>query len=126
MQDKPFPECFDAGIRGFDTKNLHHKSKVIFAVTSWWLWRWRNERTFTGKHVSTGHKSYWILSQSESINSAFDKVRMLNNQGPKTMWNMLRWSKPPQGWIKVSVDGSSNPMTNSASCGELARNNQGD
>ncbi|KAK8560164.1 hypothetical protein V6N12_012967 [Hibiscus sabdariffa] len=32
-----------------------------------------------------------------------------------------RWSKPPQGWIKVNTDGACNPSTGFACCGGVGR-----
>nr|GMD14550.1 hypothetical protein Iba_chr07bCG7490 [Ipomoea batatas] len=74
------------------TKNLHNKSKSHFRSHILVLGDGRTKEHLQGNTLSTGHKSYWILFNPESINSPFDKARMLNMHGTlKQHVEVLRW-----------------------------------
>lgn len=41
--------------------------EVIFVVSLWWLWRWKNDRIFNDVSKSKEQKLNWIRSQSKEI-----------------------------------------------------------
>nr|GMD34497.1 uncharacterized protein LOC109150807 [Ipomoea batatas]GMD36195.1 uncharacterized protein LOC109150807 [Ipomoea batatas] len=122
----PFLNWLDADIKGFKKDHRQHSSSVTFAVSTWWLWRWRNDRIFNQKTASVRFKNYWIQTKVAEVNTAFERSKgpLANPTGRS--WRIFRWAKPPPGWVKINVDGSCNPQTGKASCGGIARNEDGD
>ncbi|XP_031111969.1 uncharacterized protein LOC116015942 [Ipomoea triloba] len=98
---------------------------TVFAVTTWWIWRWRNEVTFTNTVKHLQYKLSWIKTQVEEVNRAFAKAKYPGSQGSEPNWQMLSWTKPQEGYVKVNVDGAVDRITSRASCGGAIRNENG-
>nr|GMD11882.1 pectinesterase 3-like [Ipomoea batatas] len=120
-----FSYWLDLGIRGFGKDNRQPHRKILFAVATWWLSKWRNDKIFNGKAVETRQKIYWIHTQAAEINSAFTRGAGLAAPTSTRSWNLIKWTKPPPDWVKINVDGSFNPIINKAKCRGLARDEQG-
>lgn len=96
-----------------------------FAVTLWWLWRWRNENVFSNKVYDTEYKLHWINRQVKEIKTAF-----AHDMAPTTMcqyrMERVKWRKPQADWAKLNTDGSRNQVDGTARCGGIIRNENGD
>ncbi|XP_019167626.1 PREDICTED: uncharacterized protein LOC109163328 [Ipomoea nil] len=93
----------------------------LFAITLWWIWKWRNEAVFNNNVKPLCFKISWVKAQYEEVNNAFMKGKGLMNTQNLPAWRQLRWEKPQEDFAKPNVDGSVQCYTNKASCGGLIR-----
>lgn len=118
-----FNSWFDLNVawKGSRRKNEHWN--MIFAITVWWVWKWRNEVVFSQKTVDINQKIKWLKEKIVETNTAFEKAR--KRDGDRTSCRQHYYWKPPeQGWIKINTDGCSKPLTNAAACGAVLRDSQ--
>ncbi|KAK3231085.1 hypothetical protein Dsin_002966 [Dipteronia sinensis] len=90
---------------------------LFFAVTLWFIWKWRCDRVFDsvfqlprcpGK-IIWNYADEWLAA-----NTDMDKV-----VGMKSY--LICWTPPPLDWLKLNVDGISIPDTSSISAGGVIR-----
>lgn len=96
-----------------------------FALTAWWIWRWRNEAIFNKVMKPLQSKLAWINSQIHEVNRAFEKAKAPGSCGSRSFWQMLNWIKPSIGVMKINVDGSVDKNTSTARCGGLIHDETG-
>lgn len=75
----PFREWLDKGISIKNSENTPGDIRPLFAITLWWLWKWRNEAIFSSKIYSLHYKVNWILTQWAEVNTAFAKAENQHN-----------------------------------------------
>ncbi|KAF7804601.1 putative ribonuclease H protein At1g65750 family [Senna tora] len=98
--------------------NLH------FGVTCWMAWKWRNEFIFNGRTSGVGDPALYIHQYCRFVRSAFSLVGK-EGQGSRVAVR-IAWVPPPDGWIKVNVDGSVDPGSfGSSACGGVLRDRDG-
>nr|GMD52553.1 reverse transcriptase [Ipomoea batatas] len=89
------------------------------------LWLARHDFLMTNENrMKRGFTNYSRCEAAE-INKAMDRATTMGYQGGSSLWKLIRWIKPPPGWIKINISSSFNPNTRFVKCGELARDEQG-
>lgn len=89
-----FRNWLDYGIANRGNGHKPELENSLFALTIWWLWKWRNNAIFTGRF--------------HSIQS-------------KVQWESRSWKGHEEGAVKVNYDGSIDHLTNKLGCGGLIR-----
>lgn len=98
---------------------------TIFAVTIWWIWKWRNERIFRNVQREVSQKLAWIYQQTASIINAFAKASKPRVHREQTRVSNLKWERPPRGWVKVNTDANVDQNSKHAWCGGVMRDENG-
>jgi hypothetical protein len=91
----------------------------MFIVTCFEIWRNRNEENF--QNVK---KDNWA-SVNDIYLYYFSMVHALGPTNKQYVIHQIRWHPPPEGYIKVNVDGSSFGNPGNAGFGGLLRNDRG-
>ncbi|VFQ61858.1 unnamed protein product [Cuscuta campestris] len=99
---------------------------ATFAVTCWWIWRWRNNVAFGGDDLDTQYKVAWIKGSIAEIERAFDKNQVSTPSLMNTRDPLLKWNPAVDHEFTLNVDGSNKVMANRAGCGGVIRNNRGE
>nr|GMC99849.1 reverse transcriptase [Ipomoea batatas] len=120
---RPFMEWFDMNISGKGACGAVEDGQNLFAITLWWLWKWRNEDVFKGVQNRIQKKANWIEMQVAETRAAFERARAPGSRD--TRRSLLRWSKPESGWLKLNTDGRRNRRTGIAGCGGVFRDDKG-
>ncbi|XP_073051702.1 uncharacterized protein [Primulina eburnea] len=121
---------FDAWLMG----NLGHKPKtsknldwnILFAITLWWIWHWRNNFVFNTKKFDVDLKEKWIKDYLLQIKSAFTSMKVMPSYNTGYTNCIIRWSPPPTGWTSLDVDGSCKQKARKAGGGGILRTDLGD
>lgn len=58
----PFIRWLDLGIFQRNQSRQPYCNATLFAITIWWLWKWRNEAIFSNIERPTNLKINWIFS----------------------------------------------------------------
>ncbi|OMO90064.1 reverse transcriptase [Corchorus capsularis] len=95
---------------------------LIFAVTAWRIWKWRNEGCFA-------NKSYTVSTKLAIIGKILKEATDFSNR--KMGQHMRRevligWEKPKEGQVKINTDGSWFQRTNEAAVGGVVRGSCGE
>ncbi|OMO65780.1 reverse transcriptase [Corchorus capsularis] len=95
---------------------------LIFAVTAWRIWKWRNEGCFA-------NKSYTVSTKLAIIGKILKEAIDFSNR--KMGQHMRRevligWEKPKEGQVKINTDGSWFQRTNEAAVGGVVRGSCGE
>nr|GMD40682.1 putative RNA-directed DNA polymerase [Ipomoea batatas] len=120
-----FLTWFDLNVAGKGAFSSVENGPILFAITLWWIWRWRNEIIFKGKSMDIDHKIRWINMQVAESVRAFEKISQPASNTHNKVQRLIRWTKPPDGWTKMNIDGSRDTLTGHASCGGLLRDVNG-
>lgn len=56
----PFKDWMSDNINSRRMTRDNLEWRTVFAVGSWWLWKWRNEEIFSDMHRTLNHKIDWI------------------------------------------------------------------
>ncbi|KAK2382027.1 TMV resistance protein N [Trifolium repens] len=100
----------------------HHattKAGYMFVVTCFEIWRNRNEEVFQNVKKDNWTSVNDIYSYHSSM------VHALGPTNKQHVIRQIRWHPPPEGYIKVNVDGSSLGNLGNAGFGGLLRNDRG-
>lgn len=83
---------------GEDIIRTNEDSVRVFAVTMWWLWRWRNEKAFSREVNIHVDQMAYILARVGEISRAME-VGMLNEGTKKRrrVERLIRWVHPREG-----------------------------
>ncbi|KAL8159278.1 LOW QUALITY PROTEIN: hypothetical protein V2J09_000815 [Rumex salicifolius] len=84
---------------------------VLFSVTLWWLWRWRNDRVFGGRHQRSDVVRF-LLKQVREFEGGTDR-------------RGVAWTKPGLEWVKVNTDGAKENSLGIATAGGVIRDDAG-
>lgn len=96
--------------------------ECIFLAGVWWLWCWRNNRVLVDD-------TWDAIQVTRRVNtSAQEYIQFLHPRKVHDVSGLplIRWLKPPQGVLKLNVDGSYNPTNNMMCTGGLLRDSNGD
>lgn len=99
---------------------------MLFAITLWWIWKWRNDAIFSNKLAPLQVRVNWIISQWIETNNAFTKAEIQMNKEKQRSWKKMCWAKPQGDFMKINVDGIVNLSTNRAGCGGILRDSKGE
>ncbi|KAK0586151.1 hypothetical protein LWI29_001876 [Acer saccharum] len=93
-------------------------SYLLFAITLWFLWKWRCKAVFEPSFKYPGGAgkiiSNYVEGWFKANGAAADKRDM------RTCF--IAWSPPDLDWVKLNVDGSLNPESGMISAGGIVRN----
>ncbi|XVE79323.1 hypothetical protein DITRI_Ditri14bG0049000 [Diplodiscus trichospermus] len=95
-----------------------------FAITLWWLWKWRNAFVFSGERFSKDYKCRWVRSQAIEIARVLEQLSLFAATSRSTTIQ-VGWNFPAQDWIALNVDGSVDASSQAAGCGGLLRDCHG-
>ncbi|KAJ1394142.1 Ribonuclease H domain [Sesbania bispinosa] len=114
---RKFLQFFDHSVAGVSWN-------FIFPVGLWWIWKDRNSLVFQKKTELPGNLLFHIISFArriiESIASPHPIAhRVFRNE------DQIGWTKPPDHFYKLNVDGSVMGSCLQASCGWLIRDHNG-
>nr|GLL46072.1 uncharacterized protein LOC107462117 [Ipomoea trifida] len=73
-------------------------------------------------HNDKGWERLWQVAESVR---AFEKISQPASNTHNKVQRLIRWTKPPDGWTKMNIDGSRDTLTGHASCGGLLRDVNG-
>ncbi|KAK4274299.1 hypothetical protein QN277_017543 [Acacia crassicarpa] len=97
----------------------------LWGVTVWLLWNWRNRAIFQDDY----HKPNLPVSVIRTLWSSFcdgSVSREIFSDAVDRTNEGQRWTPPPFGWVKVSVDGAVARSSGKAGCGGVIRNHRGE
>jgi len=108
-------------------KPVHASWPILFATAVWWLWKWRNKRCFEDPEFMPVNPSCFIRSKAKETISAFNKSNPLiaNPIAKGISESLIQWFPPPEGWVKLNVDGASKGNPGLAGAGGLLRGQYG-
>lgn len=78
---------------------------TLFATALWWLWRWRNTRSFKDPSFEPRRPCDFIRYCSKEISQALQTSSKIDILPWREV--LIRWSTVPEDWIKLHVDGTS-------------------
>lgn len=123
-KDLPLKEWLDLGISTKGSQNRPENDNITFGLTSWWLWKWRNEVIFKNSFHPLNSKTALLKSQVEEVVTAFTKDKNFQHSIHSYKWTELKWDKPREGQVKINYDGAVN-ASRKAACGGLVRDCNG-
>ena len=98
-----------------------------FTIACWWLWKWRNERTFNSTPSIPIDQRSFILARVKQVELAMTRVgtpqRVMPAQRVETL---VRWIHPGVGWVKLNTDGAAKGNPGAAGGGGLIRGHRGE
>lgn len=98
---------------------------MVWAVTIWFLWGWRNECVFTTNFRPPNNPYQSVLGFIRNymsvgkVNARSIEVEKMRGDHPQA------WRKLEAGWIKLNFDGLMNLENGEAQCRGLLRDYQG-
>ncbi|CAN1161707.1 Putative ribonuclease H protein At1g65750 [Linum perenne] len=98
----------------------------VFGLSSWIIWRRRNQRVFEDVTLSVdevvGQISFWAQLLSSSW-----KAHQVGREAPRYARQtlLIGWRLGDEGWYTLNTDGSLIPTTSSAAAGGVIRDDQG-
>ena len=100
---------------------------TVFAMTCWWLWRWRNERSFERTPSIPVDQVSFISARVGTVKRALDRWREVDGQSIKPRQEIkISWSHPREGWVMLNTDGASKGNSGVAGAGGLIRSHRGE
>lgn len=97
-----------------------------FAITTWWIWKWRNDRVFNTREMDIQSKHAWIKEAEDEACRAF--MREENMKGTTITQRMRRlcWKPSTNHRYTINVDGSVKHFTMKAGLGGILRDKNGE
>ncbi|XP_074298539.1 uncharacterized protein LOC141629436 [Silene latifolia] len=99
---------------------------MMFAITCWWIWRWRNNVVFGRENKNPTEPRQFLTHQFEMSKKAFDRYDLFIPQPrPANIEVFIRWVPPPHTWVMLNTDGASMGNTGPAGGGGIFRDETG-
>ena len=99
--------------KGWLTRNLSLKAckkgeewPRAFAMTCWWLWKWRNERIFAVNPRIPIDQGAFLMARCREVCRAFEVDGRNSSNKRKREEVLIRWRYPHEGWVKLNTDGA--------------------
>lgn len=99
----------------------------LFTITFWWLWKWRNERSFqTTPKIPVDQMSF-IFARAKQIKLAMSRHDVSRNSSPTGRREAyIRWMHPRVGWVKLNTNGAAKGNPGPTGAGGLIRGHRGE
>ena len=98
----------------------------IFAVTLWWLWKWRNERCFSREaKVPLDQVAFIFAKVGEFLRATKLDIQHNGIIQPRVE-RFIRWNYPPEGWVRLNTDGAAKGNPGKAGAGGIIRGSRGE
>ena len=100
---------------------------TVFAVTTWWLWKWRNKRCFEVPEFCQSQAAAFIKIQATKIIRAFAEPSKQEHLPKRSGYGevLVHWLPPTENWVKLNVDGASRGNPRYAGGGGVFRDYHG-
>ncbi|XP_074299645.1 uncharacterized protein LOC141630789 [Silene latifolia] len=97
-----------------------------FAITCWWIWRWRNNVVFGREGENPIDPHTFLYQQFASTKQALDRHNLFTPipRGATTE-KFIRWLPPPHGWVMLNTDAGSKGNPGLAGGGGIFRDETG-
>ncbi|XP_074290582.1 uncharacterized protein LOC141617299 [Silene latifolia] len=103
-----------------------HNWSMKFAITCWWIWRWRNNIVFGRAMDNPADPIPFLRHQFEVSRKALDPFSILIPiPGTVQKERFIRWNAPPHGWLLLNTDGASKGNPGPAGGGGIIRDETG-
>lgn len=120
----PFDTWFCRSVEGEHSTN-NRDSGMQFAVTIWWLWRWRNDAAFNGVEVDTDTKVSFLGQYFTQIRRAMIEVGRKGNATEQACGKSDGWRPTRHGEWVLNVDAATGDGHGIAGCGGVLRSGEG-
>ncbi|KAL9224347.1 hypothetical protein vseg_000390 [Gypsophila vaccaria] len=99
---------------------------TLFALTVWWIWRWRNCRVF-GRDGDIPESPFLFLlkRQDETLSALSRNDNLFRQHTTRSKEVFVRWSPPPSDWFVLNIDGASRGNPGESGAGGLIRTADG-
>ena len=94
--------------------------KVVFPIVIWNVWKSRNNTVFNKKKRNPS-LAMEIVKQALEYYHCVASLRLQTCKVLKGIW----WERPPQGWMKLNIDGSAKGNPDLVGCGGVIRDDSG-
>ncbi|XP_057744794.1 uncharacterized protein LOC130962625 [Arachis stenosperma] len=105
-------------------KSKNFDWKDIFMVACWRMWYWRNKEINDDNYRRPYQPHIDIMNQVQEIKQTLKRNYLIKGLKMKREVH-VSWVPPPEGWVKLNTDGSSQGNMRRAGCGGLVRNENG-
>lgn len=96
---------------------------TLFSMAVWWAWKWRCGNVF-GENGKCRDRVRFIKDMAIEVTKAHNLVAG-GSQSVARVERHIAWTKPPEGWVKVSTDGASRGNPGPAAAGGVIRDEDG-
>ena len=86
----------------------------LFAVTIWWIWRWRNDQVFKKIEIPISEKVSPMKNYHHELHSILSNHDIISRRDDSVILAWVGWTPPPLIWAKLNTDGCVNPSLRTA------------
>lgn len=80
---------------------------MVFSITCWWLWRWRNARSFDSNPNIPIDQLSFIFARVGTVKKAFERsLGVVDKPATRRREVFIRRKHPGEGWVKLNTDGA--------------------
>ncbi|GJS86227.1 LURP1-like domain-containing protein [Tanacetum coccineum] len=99
---------------------------MMFAITLWWLWKWRNTEIFGRNEEIPIDPIRFLHTKLKEMSDALLKDDMRKQGCYKIRKEVfIGWITPPDGWVMLNTDGASRGNLGDAGGGGILRDDRG-
>uniref|UniRef100_A0A1J3JIW1 Putative ribonuclease H protein n=1 Tax=Noccaea caerulescens TaxID=107243 RepID=A0A1J3JIW1_NOCCA len=122
---------FDTSILTWLFENLGENNMIegspwstLFAMTSWWGWKWRCGNVF-GENRPCRDRVRFVKDVAKEVSWSIEKCKVQGVK-PARVERMIGWNPPTSDWFKLNTDGASRGNPGLATAGGVLRNQHGE